>query len=200
MKRCLAMLMAAVMLMLMLPAMAEEIDWQAEAKAAYARVLLEGAPFTPMDADMRMPDDWNAVRFALLDLDGDGVSECILELTAYEAFIILTCVDGAVLGCEWPYRGLNNLKDDGTFTFSSGALDSGVGMLVLQGDDGAQWGILPLAESVSDSEGNVTYWLDGGAEETDEAGFMAVVNTQDAKLGALWYDYTEENLHRLLGQ
>ena len=198
MRKWLAMLLAA--LLLTAPALAEEIDLQAAAKDAYARVLLEGSPVTPMEEDMRQPDAWQPVRFTLLDLDADGVSECILEITEPEAYIILTCDGDEVLACEWPYRGLLNLKDDGTFTFSSGALDGGVAMLVYQGDDGAHWGYLPLAESISDADGNVTYWLDGGIEKTDEAGFNAALEAQNAKLDALWYDYTEENLRMLLGQ
>lgn len=188
------MLLAA--LLLTAPALAEEIDLQSAAKDAYARVLLDDAAWTP-DGEVR--EEWNPVRFAVLDLDGDGVSEVILEVTEPEAFIILNGTK-SVVATEWPYRGLLNLKDDGTFNFSNGALDGGVAMLVYQGDYGAQWGYLPLAESISDEDGNVTYWLDGGIEETDEAGFNAVLEAQNAKLDALWYDYTEENLRMLLGQ
>ena len=194
MRKWLAMLLAA--LLLTAPALAEEIDLQSAAKDAYARVLLDGAAWTP-DGEVR--EEWNPVRFAVLDLDDDGVSEVILEVTEPEAFIILNGTK-SVVAKEWPYRGLLNLKDDGTFTFSSGALDGGVAMLVYQGDNGAHWGYLPLAESISDANGNVTYWLDGGIEKTDEAGFNAALEAQNAKLDALWYDYTEENLRMLLGQ
>ena len=194
MKRLLILLMA--LLLAALPGLAEETDRQTEANAAYASVLLNGEAWTP-SGDVR--EDWNPVRFTVLDLDGDGVSEVILEVTEPEAFIILTGIK-SVIATEWPYRGLLNLKDDGTFTFSSGAMDNGVAMLVYQGDFGAQWGYLPLAESVSDADGAVTYWLDGGAEQTDEAGYLAFLAQQDAKLDALWYDYTEENVRMLLGQ
>ena len=184
------------LLLAALPGLAEESDRQTEANAAYASVLLNGEAWTP-SGDVR--EDWNPVRFTVLDLDGDGVSEVILEVTEPEAFIILNGIK-SVIATEWPYRGLLNLKDDGTFTFSSGAMDNGVAMLVYQGDFGAQWGYLPLAESVSDADGTVTYWLDGGAEQTDEAGYLAFLAQQDAKLDALWYDYTEENVRMLLGQ
>ena len=194
MKRLLILL--AALLLAAVPAMAEENDLQAEANAAYAAVLLEGADWTP-SGDVRT--EWNAVRFAVLDMDGDGVHEIILEVTEPEAFIILNGITG-VTATEWPYRGLLDLKDDGTFTFSSGALDNGVAMLVYQGDFGPQWGYLPLAEAVSDADGHVTYWLDGGAESTDEAGYLAFLAQQDAKLDALWYAYTEENIRMLLGQ
>ena len=194
MRKWLAMLLAA--LLLTAPALAEETDLQSAAKDAYARVLLDGAAWTH-DGEVR--EEWKPGRFAVLDLDDDGVSEVILEVTEPEAFIILNGTK-SVVAKEWPYRGLLNLKDDGTFTFSSGALDGGVAMLVYQGDNGAHWGYLPLAESISDANGNVTYWLDGGIEKTDEAGFNAALEAQNAKLDALWYDYTEENLRMLLGQ
>ena len=195
MKRMLAMLLA--MLMLAAPALAEETDLQTEANAAYASVLLSGASYMSLD---EVRPEWNAVRFTVLDLDGDGVSEVILEVTEPEAYIILTSDGSEVLACEWPYRGMLSLKDDGTFSFSSGALDGGVGQLLLQGDNGIQWGYLPLAESISDAAGSVTYWLDGGAEQTDAAGYQTFLSEQEAKLDALWYDYTEENLKLLLGQ
>jgi len=57
-----------------------------------------------------------------------------------------------------------------------------------------------LAESVMMADGSVCYTLDCGVEETDEAGYQAFLAEQDAKLDALWYDYTEENLKLLLGQ
>lgn len=191
--------MALAMLLLTLPVLAEEAEQQAAANEAYACVLLDGAAITPGEGDMRMPADWNVVRFALVDLNEDGVDECILELAEYEALIILFAYNDGVWGWEWSYRGMNKLKDDGTFSFSSGALDSGIGQLTLRATaEGDQWGILPLAESISDMDGNVTYWLDGGAESTDEAGFLAALEAQDAKLDALWYDYTPENLQMLL--
>ncbi|MBR3764395.1 MAG: hypothetical protein IKK57_07570 [Clostridia bacterium] len=191
------------MLLLTLPVLAEEAERQAAANEAYAGVLLDGAAITPGEGDMHMPADWNVVRFALVDLNEDGVDECILELAEYEAFIILFAYNDGVWAWEWSYRGMNKLKDDGTFSFSSGALDNGVGQLTLRATaEGDQWGILPLAESIScqDEAGNVivTYWLDGGAESTDEAGFLAALEAQDAKLDALWYDYTPENLQMLL--
>lgn len=204
MKRLLAML--AAMMLLAIPALAEEADLverQTAANAAYARVLLDGEPYIPMTEDARMPAEWNAVRFTALDMDGDGVTEVVVELTEWEAFVVLHCGGGNdVYGGEIAYRGLLNLKDDGTFTFSSGAMDNGVATLDFRsgGTDGLQVGHLSLAESSMAEDGSVTYWLDGGAESTDEAGYQAAIAQQDAKLDALWYDYTEDNIRLLLGQ
>lgn len=194
MKRMFAML--AALLLLALPVLAEEAEEQAAANAAYAAVLLEGAPYVALG---EVRPDWQPVRFTVLDLDGDGVMEVILEVTEPEAYIILNG-SVTVYATEWPYRGLLELKDDGTFLFSNGATDNGVAMLVLQGDDEPQWGYLPLAECITDENAQVHYYLDGGAETTDGAGYQAFMAQQDAKLDALWYEYTEENLRLLLGQ
>ncbi len=73
-------------------------------------------------------------RFALIDLDMDEVPEMVLEVTetAYYgfpfAFIVLKAeTDGAVYAHEFVYRAMEDLKADGTFGFSSGAMDCGFG-------------------------------------------------------------------------
>ena len=203
MKRLLSMLVA--LLMLALPALAEEDDLaerQAAANAAFARVLLDGEAYIPMEADDRMPADWNAVRFTVLDMDGDGVTEVVVELTEWEAFVVLISGGESVSGSEFSYRGMLDLKDDGTFTYSSGAMDNGVAVLSIRsgGTDELQMGYLPLAECRSEDDGSVSFWLDGGAERTDEADYQAYITAQSAKLDAIWYDFTEENIRMLLGQ
>jgi len=201
MKRMLAALLA--LLLLAMPALAEENDVQAEANAAYVRVLQEGE-YIPLTENARMPAEWKAVRFTQLDMDRDGISEIIVELAEWEAFVILTFADGQVYGGEIVYRGLLGLKDDGTFTYAGGALDGGVAELIFSTVDAdgslIGMGYLPLAESRMEDDDGVSYWLDGGAEETDEAGYMAFLEAQDAKLDALWYEYTEENIIMLLGR
>lgn len=199
MKRLLAMLL---LLMMALPVMAEEADLQAAANAAYARVLLDGEGYIPLTEEAHMPDEWKAVRFTLMDLDQDGVNEAIIELAEWEVFVVLTYADEKVYGGECVYRGMLDLKDDGTFTFSNGAMDNGVAELSFRsgGSDEMEMGYLPLGECRSEEDGSVTFWLDGGVEETDEAGYRAFIDAQSAKLDALWYDYTEETVKLLLGQ
>lgn len=204
MKRLISMLLAV--LLLVAPALAEEEALQLAANAAYARVLLEGEDYIPLTDDARMPAEWEPVRFTLLDMDHDGVNEAIVELTNWEAFIILFWYGetGEVYGAEIVYRGLLDLKDDGTSSFSSGAMDGGVSSLCLAVNSETNKpdaiGRFHLAESATMPDGSIRYTLDCGVEETDEAGYQAFLAEQDAKLDALWYDYTEENLKLLLGQ
>lgn len=51
--------------------------------------------------------DWTITRFALLDLDGDGADELVLNIdfSGEEEYVILTCYDGAVYANQVVYRG-----------------------------------------------------------------------------------------------
>lgn len=82
------------------------------------------------------PDDSVTVeptKFTFLDLDGDGENEIVLWLQingiSDYGFEILHAQEGAVYGYTLPYRAFMDLKTDGTFSFSSGAADSGIGKL-----------------------------------------------------------------------
>lgn len=205
MKRWLAMLCAA--LLLTCPALAEETDPQTEANAAYARVLLEGAEA------LRLVDTYAAgtesdpqaeastialtetpVRFTVMDMDTYGLMEVVLEMPAYECYIILTYDEGRVYAAEIPYRGLLNLKGDGTHEYSSGAMDGGVRMLLMES---AVLTTGVLADVRPTGENTVAYFI--GGTQVDEAAYQAFLAEQEAKLPALWYDYTEENVKMLLG-
>lgn len=202
MKRLIVIL--AALLLLTISAMAEDVDQQAEANDAYAAVLLRSEACVPLGDAVRSLQDCTPVRFTVMDMNGDGMAEVVLEVGEPEGFLILTYHEGVVYMAEEVYRGLLDLKDDGTSSFSSGALDNGVWdfCFVVEEESGrpVNIGRFVLAESRSGEDGSVTYWFDGGAEQTDEDGYRAFIAEQDAKLDALWYDYTEENVKMLLGQ
>ena len=71
--------------------------------------------------------DWTITRFALLDLDGDGADELVLNIdfSGEEEYVILTCYDGAVYANQIVYRGFLSPKADGTVAWSNGAFDNG---------------------------------------------------------------------------
>lgn len=195
----------AVFTLLLCAACAEAPPRQEQAFAAYAAVLLEGAEYIPVDEEVRPLDSCTPVRFAVLDMEGDGMIEVVLEVTEPEGFIILTYfTDGEVYAGEVPYRGLLSLKDDGTCTISSGAMDNGVAktcfvVFEATGKPDAIGRYL-LAESYTAPDGSVHYAMNGRSETTDEAGYREFLAMQDEKLDALWYEYTPENVRLLLGQ
>ena len=71
--------------------------------------------------------DWTITRFALLDLDGDGADELVLNIdySGDEEYVVLTCYDGTVYANQVVYRGFLTPKADGTVAWSNGAFDNG---------------------------------------------------------------------------
>lgn len=86
-------------------------------------------------------EDWVTARvskFAVIDLDGNGVEEIVLWIRVNEhlqgfdwGVEILYSQDQEVYGFSLPSRAFYNLKEDGTFEISGGMDESGVGRLRL---------------------------------------------------------------------
>ncbi len=139
-------------------------------------------------------------NFALVDLDMDLQPEIVLEISETEygytfAFIVLKAEnDGAVYAHEFVYRAMEDLKFDGTFGFSSGAMDCGFGRAWLHF---ARHGITNITwcESGDDME-TVYYYVHGRpatAEEFDQA-----VDEETAKASVYWYPLNDAVLGALV--
>lgn len=131
--------------------------------------------------------DWTITRFALLDLDGDGADELVLNIdySGDEEYVVLTCFDGAVYANQVVHRGFLTPKADGTVAWSNGAFDNGYARFrsengVLVYDD--------FAAVSSDDSGSVTYTLNG--ESVSEEDFDAFIAEQNAKDDLAWTDFT----------
>ena len=132
--------------------------------------------------------DWTITRFALLDMDGDGTDELVLNIdySGDEEYVILTCFDGAVYANQVVHRGFLTPKADGTVAWSNGAFDNGYarfrfGNGVLVYDDFAV---------MIDNGSSVTYTLNG--ENVSEEDYNAFTAEQDAKDDLAWTDFTVE--------
>ncbi len=137
-------------------------------------------------------------RFAVLDADGDGRGEVVIQECIGDGqygSLILDAQDGKVYGYELWLRAYMRLKTDGSFSFSSGAQDNGVGTLTL---DKGQLTYNTLGESRTQEDGSVAYSVDG--QPSDDDGFQTVWNAYDQKEDVRWYDWTAENLDAVLGQ
>ena len=142
------------------------------------------------------PDlDASFPRFALADVDGDGTREIVLEITAGEnagyGFLVLDAREDGVWAYEFSYRGLMNLKADGTASWSDGAADNGFGRVAFT-EDG--YTFADIARSVLE-EDDVHYYA--GEEPIDEAEFNRLLDEQDQKPDAEWQPITEENMAAL---
>lgn len=139
--------------------------------------------------------DWTITRFALLDLDGDGTDELVLNIdySGDEEYVVLTCYDGAVYANQVVHRGFLTPKADGTVAWSNGAFDNGYARFrfengVLVYDD--------FAAVSSDDSGSVTYTLNG--ESVSEEDFDAFIAEQNAKDDLAWTAFSVDAVNAAL--
>ncbi|MBD5118199.1 MAG: hypothetical protein HDT37_03675 [Clostridiales bacterium] len=130
--------------------------------------------------------------FSVLDLDGDGVQEVVLNLdrTYRQWCVVLHEQDGEVRGYALYIRWLSTytLKEDGAFDWSSSAFEGG-------------WGKLRFTEDGYESiytiwHEDTTYYL--GDRAVSQAEYDAANRRQEAVPDAVWQDFTEENVKEAL--
>ena len=77
-------------------------------------------------------------KFTIVDLDGDGENEVVLWILyngdSYYGFEVLHYQEETVYGNTFTYRAFYDLKVDGTFWWSGGAANSGIGRLTFTED------------------------------------------------------------------
>ncbi len=140
----------------------------------------------------------SATKFAMIDLDGDWEDEVILWLQingiSDYGFEVLRCQDGEVYGYTLQYREFMNLRDDGTFMFSNGAADYGVGKITFTS---TEYAINKLGYSQSEYDSNneliIQYFANNESCSEDE--FNEVINGQEQKPDAMWYDLSDDNIN-----
>ena len=139
--------------------------------------------------------DWTIKRFALLDLDGDGTDELVLNIdySGDEEYVVLTCFDCAVYANQVVHRGFLTPKADGTVAWSNGAFDNGYARFRFEN------GVLvynDFAAVSSDDSGSVTYTLNG--ESVSEEDFDAFIAEQNAKDDLAWTAFSVDAVNAAL--
>lgn len=131
--------------------------------------------------------------FTVLDVDGDGKLDVVLNVTVNGevlGYLVLTSADEVICAYGFYYRAMIGLKEDGSFSFSSSAAESGVATFYKDENRDAQYN--ELAESKLDENENVVYFVNG--EAADEDAFTAVINAQNEKADVTFVPATAENL------
>jgi hypothetical protein len=175
-----------------------------EALSALKAVLLDSAPFihafenttltmgqlpgSPGDGPMQI------IRFAILDLDRDGVPEVILEEEEDYGYVILRYQDGRVYGYPLGYRSFKTPRTDGTFEYSSGVMDFGFGILNF---DRNTLSHIEMTYCVSGENDNPTSFFVNRVPATEKE-FDAAFDAQYNKPEATWYDFTKANIEAVL--
>lgn len=143
-----------------------------------------------------------AAEFSVIDLDGDGTDELVLQLTVNRrkefGYEILHCQEGRVYGYTKWAREFMDLKEDGTFSFSGGASNNGFGSLRF-GKDGCTTNMITYSEMSYDLDDNpvVSYVVSGKSADADE--FQTALDAQESKVGTLWYVTSDSNIELALG-
>ena len=127
-------------------------------------------------------------EFSIVDMDGDGVPEVVLQLSAGGERIVLHYENGTIHAHGFPFRGLNALKYDGTFISSGGAAYNSIGRLYFLdgGISRTRW----LASSNSfeyNGERHPIYFVDD--EEASSEMFSHLMSEHLAKEHVKWYPF-----------
>lgn len=176
--------------------------------ALYRSVLLEGRSFysAAADGEIGLEELDRAVggegtmvsvaRFALLDMDGDGLPELLLWLRVNNddsyGYQILRREGEALYGYTVWYKAMRELKSDGSF-FS---VDRGFGRMVFEGSDFRYESEAGVKDRPEPGEGLVTGYYVGGVQ-VDAAAFESALAAQSEKEAPVWHDYTEEKLREI---
>ena len=186
---------------------------QAKAMEAYHAVLLNEMTFCdvsyPQNQHYTLKDkfsDWDSdygdppfvERFAVVDMDGDGIPEVVLQFANLQGDLaVLHYEDGTVYGFNFGYRsGLYDVKEDGIHFGSSGAADNGYYRLAFNKD---KYENIALAHTASgkDANGNYVVTCYIGEKEVTEEEYELFAEQLSKKKSATWYDFTGENIASL---
>ena len=145
---------------------------------------------------------------SLVDLDMDQRPEMVIEvyenaekaekMSGYEAqyeYIVLKAENGAVYAHQFVNRAMSRLRHDGTFSYSSGARDSGFGRAWFHGP---RHGIAPITWCESGGEMETVYYYVNGAPATAEE-FDQALEAQRNKTLLGWFPLREDMIDRLPG-
>ena len=134
------------------------------------------------------------VSFAVVDMDGDGVPEVILELTSGfdGSFEVLHYEDGQVYGFNHPYRGIIDLTSDGIYWGSDGAADGGFYKASISK---SRYETTALGYSESAADESVTHYIDGTkVSDAQYNEFLEKMWAHARENKAVWYDFIDSNI------
>ena len=139
-------------------------------------------------------------HFTVLDMDGDKIPEVVLELADGNDnpiyFEILHYMNGAVYGYNIVYRGLEQLKTDGTAWGASSAWDIVCGKQRFK-SNAYETDILGYSKSSQNNDGMTIAYFINNKPVTKKA-FDSFSKEQNAKKDAVWYEFSQNNIETKL--
>lgn len=136
---------------------------------------------------------FKATHFTVLDMDGDKV--VVLELSVSdepEFYEVLHYRNDTVYGNLIVYRGLEGLKEDGTYIYSNGAADNGIGKLKFK-EDTLETDVLGYSKSSQENDNLILSYFIKDEPVTKES-FDSFLKEQLDKKDVVWYEFSQENI------
>lgn len=131
-------------------------------------------------------------RFAIVDLDGDSISEVVLELEDYYGFLILRYVEGKIQGNALGYRSMSSIKENGTFQSENSAFEGFIEKLYFIGDTVVRDNkihFLWISDDITHSIDDISV----GKEDYERANAL-----YEGCPEVEWHDYTEEEVNKFI--
>ena len=179
-----------------------------EAMQAYHAVLMNEMPFYSVnggenyllnryDRSVEGYAVWRTERFAVIDMDGDGIPEVVLALTTGfdGAFEVMHYEDGKVYGFNHPYRGMLELTADGTYVASNGASESVFLKAASIKKDVYTTETLAYSTSSGQDINDISYYI-GDKKVSKDDYDVVTTNLWDKmnKNAAVWYEFTDADI------
>ena len=136
-------------------------------------------------------------RFTVLDMDGDGIPEVVLEIDALvnSHDEVLHFYEGMVYGYYFGLWDLEFLKVDGTYSASSSASIFSILKTSFSGSELIEE-TLACSKYIDDNYDEIGYYISDEPAPYQE--FWNFVDKQNEKTEATWYDFNEENIKKYL--
>ena len=137
--------------------------------------------------------NWTDYRkFALVDMNQDGISEILLE--SLDEVLVIWYYDGKTGVYGTSFRGMYNVKKDGTFYWNAKAGREYGSRRLLFGDDGCKSVDVTLIRHIEDSE-EIEQYING-VQVTDSE--MQAHDQHSCSEALEWYELNEENVEKYI--
>jgi hypothetical protein len=139
-------------------------------------------------------------HFTVLDMNGDKIPEVVLELTVgdnVEFYEVLHNMNGKVNGYLRVLRGLESLKEDGTYGYSNSSSNWGFAKLKFEANGTVTDDKLGYCEPSQNNDSTAESYFVQNKSTTKDL-FDSYADEQNRKKDVVWYDFSQDNIAKLL--
>jgi len=134
---------------------------------------------------------WTVSRYSIVDLDKDGTPEIVVELSLAGEQLIFHYTGSSVYAYPFSQRGMNTLKEDGTYCASNGAAYSYINTLKFEGHV-CKRETVAYSDTEPNEQGELQNVYYSGNEPITANAFSALLDAHNAKTDVTWHTYTAE--------